>query len=282
MDINSLYQLHTKHADSLKLLVKQEGLTPVFNPSIRKTCPFKVSIRTLINGRYVRLFVPCGHCLYCKEHQTSDWHTRFTSESTVSSQVFFVTLTYNNQYVEPINSRTVQLFLKRLRRLGLSFRYALLAEYGPKTHRPHYHCLFFLRHPETTFTRSSFERFLLRAWRFGFVTVDPPSKGRYKYIAKYCNKLFVDTPCFRRFSLKPGIGKETNFIKLMEEHFLNTGEFYVQTDVGKLLVPKCARPTSNRPLDELLPSDFSPDTAALENYLAQYLSAYEHFRDRKL
>lgn len=108
------------------------------------TCPFKIRMTRYCNGRHIPFYVPCGRCLYCQQHRADDWVTRQFCEASVSTQVFFTTLTYDDPHLEDISRYTLQCFFKRLRKAGLVFRYIALAEYGPKTCRSHYHILFFL------------------------------------------------------------------------------------------------------------------------------------------
>lgn len=103
------------------------------------------------DGEIIPMFlvVPCGHCELCNKRRRDDWSTRCLCESqNYNHPPHFLTLTYNNKHLpkDGVNKHDCQLFLKRLRsqlvRDGYeSPRYFLVAEYGSKSGRPHYHAL---------------------------------------------------------------------------------------------------------------------------------------------
>lgn len=130
------------------------------------------------------VFVPCGHCEQCRQMQINDWYVRLSSEydyytsEYVRGMVLFVTCTFNEYSVPRFDSSKVSCleefsefdfsyydgqlvfgkqdvvqFIKHLRELlvkeGIKegVKYFLVTELGTdddKTHRPHYHILFFL------------------------------------------------------------------------------------------------------------------------------------------
>lgn len=122
--------------------------------------------------------VPCGKCVGCRLDYAREWSSRIVMESfDYPTNSLFLTLTYDDEhlpcnfadgsdkvvhgieqarYYGDVNGATLhkkdtQDFFKRLR-YNISYnwpdhkmklRYYLAGEYGPKTHRPHYHvCLF--------------------------------------------------------------------------------------------------------------------------------------------
>ena len=96
------------------------------------------------------IFVPCGHCMLCRDKKTREWSFRATCENNTStSQPYFVTLTFNDRNLPRygVSKKDVQLFMKRLRirldRLGIehNIRYFAVGEYGKKGKRPHYHLI---------------------------------------------------------------------------------------------------------------------------------------------
>lgn len=64
-----------------------------------------------------------------------------------NQECFFVTLTYADSVLPDsgtLNPDDVKKYIKRLRKnTGVKLRYFLVGEYGEKTHRPHYHIIFF-------------------------------------------------------------------------------------------------------------------------------------------
>ena len=45
------------------------------------------------------MLLPCGKCLGCRLRQRQDWETRMLMESKTLSPVWFLTLTWNQEYV---------------------------------------------------------------------------------------------------------------------------------------------------------------------------------------
>lgn len=106
--------------------------------------------------------IPCGQCIDCRLSKSREWAVRMVCESKLypDNTCWFVTITYDDFHLpEPISilnretdstidfyplvKRDMQLFLKRLRKRVLKFRYYLVGEYGDKNKRPHYHLLLF-------------------------------------------------------------------------------------------------------------------------------------------
>ena len=132
------------------------------------------------------MYVPCGHCAQCRQQAISDWYVRLAFEAdyyrSIGGAVYFVTCTFNNFSVPRFDySRVeclaeyncdidlsvydgelcfgkddVQQFISHLRALlaeeGITngVKFFLVSELGTdanKTHRPHYHIVFFLPRP---------------------------------------------------------------------------------------------------------------------------------------
>lgn len=97
--------------------------------------------------------VPCGKCYNCKRRRVSSWSFRLMQEYKVASTGYFVTLTYDTQYVPiskkgymSLDKKHLQNFFKRLRQWHAkqdSIKYYAVGEYGGKTYRPHYHIIVF-------------------------------------------------------------------------------------------------------------------------------------------
>lgn len=124
-------------------------------------CLDQITIRT----KYGIQHVPCGKCEICCMNRRNEWSVRLGKELQNASSAVFVTLTYDDQNV-PVNEhgllevdkRHVQLFNKSLKEFNRKLvnrmpessrvlqkrvKYYLVAEYGTKTMRPHYHALYF-------------------------------------------------------------------------------------------------------------------------------------------
>lgn len=92
-------------------------------------------------------FVPCGKCIHCMTRRRRAWQFRLNAElhaPDVNGAVF-MTLTrtdeHNARMSKSLNKKELQTLIKQVRNSGESFRYYAIGEYGPSTHRPHYHLL---------------------------------------------------------------------------------------------------------------------------------------------
>lgn len=131
-----------------------------------------------------RCFVPCGKCGACLKRAISDYTLRCQVEWRVSEKCYFVTLTYEKNPLQ-LYKRDLQLFFKRLRKVGAKFSYFALGDYGDTFDRPHYHVLFF--------SKGYFPaEYIHSLWvsgdqtrRRGFVDVRPVTMGRIAYVVRY-------------------------------------------------------------------------------------------------
>lgn len=106
--------------------------------------------------------VPCGKCSECLQKYQNSWSIRLQAESKYWTYCYFLTLTYNQDTVPmsvektsgevslTVHKKDVQDWLKRFRTAyfrkygeNIDMKYFITSEYGPRTQRPHYHCLFF-------------------------------------------------------------------------------------------------------------------------------------------
>lgn len=94
----------------------------------------------------VKMHVPCGKCAFCIKKRIDGWCLRIGHEMDVSSNAFFITLTYNDENLPQngeLSKRDLQLFIKRLRKINPGIRYYAVGEYGTDLKRPHYHAIIF-------------------------------------------------------------------------------------------------------------------------------------------
>lgn len=155
--------------------------------------------------------VPCGKCAECLKTKQNDYMVRIYEEMTQVNKSCFVTLTYAPENVPyfiyegkkylTVWKKDITDWLKRLRtnyerKTGLTgLRFFLCSEYGPKTHRPHYHAIFFGLDKKELLPA-------LTDWsnRFGFYQakdVDYSERASLersaRYVAKYsCKGVFED------------------------------------------------------------------------------------------
>lgn len=193
------------------------------------------------HGYYYNV-VPCGKCPGCRMDYSRVWANRMLVElNDMENTAVFLTLTYNSDnlpYTEPddngrryptLSKRDLQLFWKRLRKAfpGKRIRYYIAGEYGPKTHRPHYHAIVYglslSDFPDLEFLRlnglgQSYYNSpsLAKIWSNGFIVLSEVSWHTCAYVSRYVlkkrgklDKYVVATnvePEFNLSSRKPGIG----------------------------------------------------------------------------
>lgn len=159
----------------------------------------------------------CGSCPECLQKRASRWALRGHYECQEHEHNLMVCLTYD-QYVHDsrtgrvvgeavadrsVDKRDIQLFIKRLRKYmdthyGAKIKYIVSAEYGARTHRPHYHAILFgAWFPDLIPYRKSkrgnliyTSQTLTRLWKHGICTVDSVdvSGKNIRYCTKYSTK----------------------------------------------------------------------------------------------
>lgn len=119
--------------------------------------------RNLVDvNQYIK--VPCSVCAECRQQKINEYIQRAIVES-LTSHLFFITLTYSDDHIPVISIRDqqykyanyehIKLMFKRFRDAGYlagrQYRYLCVNEYGERKHRPHFHLLLFVsKHPDDT------------------------------------------------------------------------------------------------------------------------------------
>jgi len=193
--------------------------------------------------------LPCGKCPVCKRRRVNQWAFRLQQEEKVSSNAYFITLTYDTSQVPitpngymSLSKRDVQLFIKRLRKLNGKTKvvYYLAGEYGEKFTRPHYHAILFnindINH-------------VGEAWNLGQVHIGHSVSGAsFSYTAKYIDKasripLHARDDRQKEFShMSKGIGKNYMTPQVVAYHKSNKDHLFVQEFNGNTLpIPRYYR-----------------------------------------
>lgn len=208
----------------------------------------------------------CGCCPECLREKASYWALRCSMQAKSTPGVM-VTLTYDSYIYDKagrvigervakdmcVDKKDCQLFIKRLRKFfdkldGRKIKYLLTAEYGKKTHRPHYHALLF----NVTFSDIVFYKLSKRGnaiyksktldklWNNGICTVDSINiNGKTaRYCTKYCAKDAGAEDTFMLFS--HGIGDDNLMAEFNGKSYMIEGREYI---VPKLIwhnyISKC-------------------------------------------
>ena len=186
-----------------------------------------------------RLDVPCRRCLGCRIQYRKEWGTRAVHEAQMHEHNSFITLTYDNEHLPRdlnLDHKHWQKFIKSLRkRTGKKIRYMMCGEYGPKTHRPHFHAIIFGHWPDdakewrTNPGGNKIYRSeqLEDTWQKGFVEFGAVTQQSAEYVAGYVHKKVMGSraeahytvtdedgviigmrkPEYAKMSLKPGLGQ---------------------------------------------------------------------------
>lgn len=235
-------------------------------------CLSPVGITRTIAGRKYTQHVPCGKCNECIKNKQNEYVIRSIEEAAKVGKVWFFTLTYNENHVpikfdldgeiidedpdtgevffadsaklKTLDRKDITAWKKRVReRLNkrrkkegkdrIKFSFLICGEYGPKTHRPHYHGLFM------GLTKSEMQEFK-RDWEthFGFTQFKSintiPVNGKNdveataRYVAKYICKMQdledelvisgkVEKPR-KQVSAGYGLPKEEKFNRMKDYH----------------------------------------------------------------
>lgn len=93
--------------------------------------------------------IPCGKCVGCRLDYARKWANRCQAETKYHDQNWFLTLTYENQFLPigkkgnpTLDPKHITLFMKMLRKkFGDGIKFFCCGEYGGTTFRPHYHMI---------------------------------------------------------------------------------------------------------------------------------------------
>lgn len=192
---------------------------------------------------------PCGRCPACLLNKQRAFAFRLEQEQKASSYTIWATFTYSDKFL-PISPRGDPCVSRQdCRRLfdnirkafpDIKVKHFLCSEYGPLTHRPHYHCLFFCYDPTPRGFhwknyKSLIEYIQNKAWNRGFVGIKPLNLNVYKYVSKYCCKpeLVGFTPTVKPFQMiSQGIG--ISLLDYLEiDKLIERGDFSVSYGFGK-------------------------------------------------
>lgn len=177
------------------------------------------------------MFVPCGHCDNCKCSKVNAFVHRCKLETMLyDCKPLFLTLTYDELHKKEcgVCLRDVQLFFKRLRinlqrsgYRGRSIRYVLVAEYGSRTARPHYHAILWNLGSTDICSFGQIRSLVEKSWSNGFVMlrfVEPSNDKAFYYTSKYLRKdCCVPEGCNKTFmvSSNRGGGIGAKFVDLL-------------------------------------------------------------------
>lgn len=147
----------------------------------------------------------CGKCLACLAYKSEQENIRYSFESK-NNYGYFVTLTYRDTCLPywGVNKDDARLFLKQCKSLASYFKYVLIAEYGGRFSRPHYHALLWFNTPVPF-------KELENIWKHGNISVSRIDDKQTKYVAKYHTTKILSQDIYRS-KFYP------NYVRCIEEH----------------------------------------------------------------
>lgn len=164
--------------------------------------------------------VACGKCVECKRQVVNSWVFRLEQEARIADTAFFVTLTYNEDFVPRMPNGDLTLryddfkaFMKRLRKRHSKYysenqspRFFCVGEYGTTTYRPHFHAIIFNATVENivkSWSKWFQDEEILRP--LGFVHIGKFSMASARYTMNYLQK-----PMYEKIRIESGAEWKTN------------------------------------------------------------------------
>lgn len=217
--------------------------------------------------------VPCGKCAACLSNRRSAWVSRLTYELYHSSNGHFITLTFDDDHLiydiktrnpvalmDLVSDWIVQLKSKLFRKQKNPLKYFAVSEYGPSSHRPHFHLLLF------NLPLSVDLRYLEMLWCNGNIKVDHISGARIGYVTKYClSKTDPNLWCVDDKEYKPqmrcskglgsGLLNDNVLSKQYKDSLLYDG--YVSNDKYRVPVSRYYKDRLLSPMERTIVSDKS-------------------------
>lgn len=177
------------------------------------------------NAQYYKI-VPCGRCVECQKRLRNNWSFRLLQQMEVSSNNFFITLTYDDTCIPTselgyvsLRKQHLEHFLKKFRnyvqreyvkqltgdyksrrQYRSKMKYFAIGDYGDKTFRPHYHAIIF----DCPITIDKLYNYISDNWNYGQVNqVDRLIPQQCNYITRYLVKVAYYEEQFAQFGIEP-------------------------------------------------------------------------------
>lgn len=223
-------------------------------------CLSPVPLTRSFNGRKQTVYVPCGKCPQCKKQKQSDFVVRaFEEYENSKNGLWFVTLTYSPENVKysfndcelieedlpneflSLCRNDISLWKKRVKRYfeyrgqETNFSYCFCGEYGPQTHRPHYHGIIFncpkevqLQLKKDWETNCGFS-----CWKYVPKSDKKSLENVTRYVAKYIIKYdsFEDSYVQNNLVEKPRRLTSIGFGTPSKERFDKLKSFFCASDI---------------------------------------------------
>ena len=233
--------------------------------------------------------LPCGQCIGCRLEKSRQWALRCTHEIKQHDQNCFITLTFDDEHLDPdqtLVKADFQNFMKRLRKnTSQKIRYYHCGEYGDQLGRPHHHAILFgYDFPDKKYFKNSKKHKLFssdildKAWQNqGHTLIGEANFETAAYCARYIMKKVTGMPAadhygnklpeYNTMSRRPGIGRDY-YDKY--KHEIYPDDFVVSRG-QKMTPPKF--------YDNLLYQDNPEQFEAIKGHRIQNIKKYDDYDD---
>lgn len=164
--------------------------------------PISAELNELGKIKFTRegdLRLPCSKCTECISKRALEWATRVKHELSLHDEACFITLTYNDENLPPIEDwkKNFGVFHDKLqKKLKKRIRFIVSHEYGSKTFRPHHHAILFGWNPPNQKLLKQTKKgvniytstYLEDLWKKGFSSIGQANEKTAYYIASYAIK----------------------------------------------------------------------------------------------
>lgn len=219
--------------------------------------------------------VPCGKCGECLKRKGDEWKFRCSVEAACSDSVIFITLTYDEFHLPRAkNGKSypskgdLQHFIHQLRKFiePNRIRYFIASEYGPQTHRLHYHGLIF----NFPYEQYNPVEYITKAWGYGYVELSEANEERISYVCGYMlNTLKGKDKPLTLMSTRPAIGSEW-LTPQRVKYLLNTSSSVIHVNGYYVTIPRYYL----RKLQESNPEWYEDTKQLRKDYLVQRRERY--------
>ena len=249
--------------------------------------------RQLVQGQaYDVVKVPCGKCIGCKLETSRQWALRCVHEASLFDDNCFITLTYDDEHINPqgtLVKSDFQKFMKRLRKdhVGLQpieyqgkqrfpIRYFACGEYGENLGRPHFHaCLFNFdfgdkrlwnyRNGKPVYISDE----LSRLWPNGYHEIGDVTFRSAAYVARYITKKITGDAAMVHYL--HDFDEETGECSFREQEFATMSR---RPGIGKMFYDKHS--------SDCYPKDFITHDGTKQKLPKYYDRCLEHDDEQKL
>jgi len=175
--------------------------------------------------------IPCGQCIGCRLEYARNWAVRCMHEASLHDRNCFITLTFDDDHLDPNRSLVKSDFVNFMKRLRKVFapskiRFFHCGEYGDIEARPHHHALLFgvdmpdkVYHKGTGANKLYTSELLSKAWQYqGYCLVGSVTYESAAYVARYVTKKITGerasdyygdrVPPYVTMSRRPGIARD--------------------------------------------------------------------------